>query len=336
MLPPLAVLAALAAAAPAAAAPGHAGRRAAAAAAPAAAGARASAPPTAPASHVGGCALFPRSSPWHRRVARLPVPAGSDAMIDAIGRGAPLHADFGSGRWEGAPIGIPYTVVGRSQRRVPVRFAYADESDRGPYPIPPRAPVEGGRSADGDRHVIVVQRGTCRLFELFDARPVAGGRSWTAGSGATWSLRTTRLRPFGWTSADAAGLPILPGLARWPEVRAGRIDHALRITVPRTRRAAIAPARHVASSLTDPSLPAMGQRLRLKASVDLGRFPRQARVVLRALREFGAIVADHGSAWYVSGAPDRHWRNADLHSLGRLTGGDLEVVATGDRARVPR
>jgi hypothetical protein len=289
-------------------------------------------------SRVGGCPVFPRASPWHQRVDRLPVLPGSDRMVETVGRDAPLHADFGAGRYAGGPIGIPYVVVPRTQRRVPVRFAYADESDRGPYPIPPRAPVEGGRAATGDRHVVVVQRGTCRLFELFDAHPVGSPvrpRRWRAGSGATWSLRSTRLRPFGWTSADAAGLPILPGLARWPEVRSGRIDHALRLTVPRTRRAAIPPARHVASGSADPDLPAMGERLRLKASVDLARFPRHARIVLRALREYGGIVADNGSAWFVSGAPDRHWDDDALHALSRLTGDDLEVVDTGRAARTP-
>ena len=289
-------------------------------------------------SRVGGCPLFPRSSPWHQRVDRLPVLPGSDRMVDAVGRHAPLHADFGAGRYAGGPIGIPYVVVPRGQRRVPVRFAYADESDRGLYPIPPRAPVEGGRAATGDRHVLVVQRGTCRLFELFDAHPVgstARPRRWRAGSGATWSLRSTRLRPFGWTSADAAGLPILPGLARWPEVRSGRIDHALRITVPRTRRAAIPRRGTSPRGRRDPDLPAMGQRLRLKASVDVARFPRQARVVLRGLREYGGIVADNGSAWFVSGAPDRHWDDDALHALARLTGDDLEVVDTGRAARTP-
>ena len=243
------------------------------------------------------------------------------------------HADFGSGLYEGRPIGIPYRVVGRSQRRVPVRFEYASESDGSRYPIPRDVPIEGGRSSDGDRHVILVDRSRCRLMELFAAYPEAGGARWRAGSGAVWNLRSNRLRPRGWTSADAAGLPILPGLARYDEVRRGEIRHALRITVPRTRRAYVYPARHFASSSTDPSLPAMGQRVRLRRSFDVARFPRQARVVLRALKRYGALVADNGSPWYVSGAPSRGWDNDDLHSLGRVRGADFEVV---DTSRLPR
>jgi hypothetical protein len=216
---------------------------------------------------------------------------------------------------------------------VPVSFDYADESDRRRYPIPRRAPVEGGRSSDGDRHVIVVQRSRCRLYELFDAHPIAGGARWHAGSGAIFSLRSNRLRPRGFTSADAAGLPILPGLARYGEVGRGRIDHALRFTVERTRRAYIYPARHFASTLTDPDLPAMGQRLRLNRGLDISRFPRQSRVVLRALKRYGMIVADNGSSWYVSGAPSRGWDNDDLHSLHGVPGTAFEVV---DTSRLPR
>jgi hypothetical protein len=256
-------------------------------------------------------------------------------MVTAIGRGAHAHADFGSGRYQGRPIGIPYVTVGRHQHRVPVSFDYASESDRGPYPIPRGVPIEGGANADGDRHVIVVDRARCRLYELFDAHPRAGGRSWHAGSGAIWNLRSNRLRPAGWTSADAAGLPILPGLARYDEVRRGHIDHALRLTVPRTRRAYVYPARHAASSDTDPSLPAMGQRVRLRGSFPVGRFPRQARVVLRALQRYGALVADNGSAWYVSGAPSKGWDNDQLATLGRVTGADFQVVDTR-RLKRPR
>ncbi len=284
--------------------------------------------PNAPA-----CPIFPASSHWNQRVDRLPVDPRSDAMVRAIGRGDHAHADFGSGRYEGRPIGIPYVVVGRAQPRVPVRFDYASESDRGRYPIPRDAPVEGGRASDGDRHVIVVDRARCRLHELFAAYPLDGGRRWRAGSGARWDLRSNRLRPRGWTSADAAGLPILPGLARYDEVRRGEIDHALRITVPRTRRAYVYPARHFASDLRDPDLPAMGQRLRLRRGFDVSRFPRQSRVVLRALKRYGALVADNGSAWYVSGAPSPGWDNDDLHSLHRVRGSDFEVV---DTSRLPR
>ena len=279
------------------------------------------------------CHVFPRSSHWNRPVDRLPVHPRSDAIVRAVGRTEPAHADFGSGLYEGAPIGIPYRVVGAGQRGVPVSFEYSSESDRGPYPIPPGVPIEGGPDGDGDRHVILVDRSRCRLYELFSAYPRDGGRRWRAGSGAIWGLRSNRMRPRGWTSADAAGLPILPGLARYDEVRRGRIDHGLRITVPRTRRAFVYPARHFASNSGDPDLPAMGQRVRLRRGFDVSRFPRQSRVVLRALKCYGAIVADNGSAWYVSGAPHRGWDNDDLHSLGRVRGADFEVV---DTSRLPR
>jgi hypothetical protein len=293
------------------------------------------------ASHAGGhplrgasrCQIFPSDNPWNQRVDRLPVARDSGRIVRSIGPNAPVHADFGSGRWEGRPIGIPYTSVSRIQKRVPVSFDYADESDRGAYPIPRDAPVEGGRGSTGDRHVIVVDRDRCKLYELYAAYRVAGGRRWRAGSGAVWSLRSNRLRPRGWTSADAAGLPILPGLARYGETRRGRIDHALRFTASQTRRAFVYPARHFASSLDDPALPAMGQRLRLKASFDLSRFPRQARSVLVALKRYGMILADNGAPWYVSGAPSAHWDNDDLHSLGSVKGSDFEVV---DTAALPR
>jgi hypothetical protein len=282
---------------------------------------------------LAGCPVFPADNQWNLRVERLPVLRGSDAIVRSIGAGEHMHADFGSGRYEGAPIGIPYVTVRRAQRRVPVSFDYADESDRGRYPIPPRVPIEGGRSSDGDRHVIVVDRSRCKLYELFDAHPVNGGARWHAGSGAIFSLRSNRLRPHGWTSADAAGLPILPGLARYPEVRRGRIDHALRFTVSRSRRAFVYPARHFASSLTDPGLPAMGQRLRLKRGFNISRFPRQSRIVLTALKRYGMIVADNGSSWYVSGAPSRGWDNDDLHSLHDVPGSAFEVVDTSRLAR---
>jgi hypothetical protein len=282
------------------------------------------------------CPLFPRSSHWNKPVDRLPVHPRSSAIVRSIGAGEHVHADFGSGRWEGAPIGIPYVTVPRGQRRVPVSFEYAEESDRGPYPIPAGMPIEGGRGSDGDRHAIVVDRSRCRLYELFAAHPVDGGRRWRAGSGAIWNLRSNRMRPRGWTSADAAGMPILSGLARYHEVRRGRIDHALRFTAPRTRRAFVYPARHFASSLTDPSLPAMGQRLRLKRRYDISRFPRQARVVLRALKRYGMILADNGSPWYVSGAPSRGWDNDALHSLHDVPGSAFEVVDTSKLKRPQR
>ena len=272
--------------------------------------------------------MFPRTSHWNQRVDHLPVLPGSDRMVRAVGANETMHADFGSGRYAGARIGIPFVTVGRSQPKVPVRFGYADESDPGPYPIPRDVPVEGGRRSDGDRHVIVVDRARCRLYELFAAYQRDGGDRWTAGSGAIWDLRSNRMRPAGWTSADAAGLPILPGLARWDEVKRGRINHALRFTVPRTRREYIYPARHFASSSNDPDLPAMGQRFRLKANYAIDGFPRQARIVLAALKRYGMIVADNGSAWYVTGAPNRHWDNDALHTLHDVPGRAFEVVDT--------
>ena len=274
--------------------------------------------------------MFPSDNAWNRRIDGLPVAAGSAATVGAIGATKTMHADFGAGLWDGGPIGIPITVVGKGQAKSAVRFEYADESDRGPYPIPAGVKIEGGAGSDGDRHALIVDRDACKLYELYALRRV-GGR-WTAGSGAIWNLRSNRVRPAGWTSADAAGLSILPGLARYDEVASGRIDHALRFTVSRTRRAYVWPARHYASSLTDPALPAMGARLRLKSSFDTSGFPRQARVVLEALKRYGMIVADNGSDWYVSGAPDPRWSNDDLHTLGRVPGSAFEVVDTSSLA----
>jgi hypothetical protein len=271
---------------------------------------------------IAGCPMFPADNHWNQRVDRLPVDASSGPIMQSIGLDRTVHPDFGSGRYEGRRIGIPYKVVPRGQRKVRVRFEYADESDRGPYPIPRNPPIEGG----GDRHILLVQRGTCRLYELFAAE--RAGRTWTAGSGAIFDLRSNKLRPRTWTSADAAGLPVLPGLARYGEVRRGAIRHALRFTVPRTRRSFIYPARHFASSLTDGDLPAMGQRLRLKSGVDPARFPRQARVIVRALKRYGMLLADNGSSIYVSGAPHPKWDNDDLNTLKRLQGSDFEVVDT--------
>jgi hypothetical protein len=281
-----------------------------------------------PVSGAPRCEIFPRSNPWNQRIDRLPVAKSSATIVRSIGLDAYLHADFGSGRYNGGPIGIPYTTVSKRQRKVRVSFDYADESDRGPYPIPPNVPIEGGRQSQGDRHVIVVDRDRCRLYELYAAYPVAGGTRWRAGSGAIWSLRTNRLRPRQWTSADAAGLPILPGLARPEELRHGGIQHALRFTAPRTRRAFIFPARHFASDSDDPALPAMGQRLRLKASFDVSRFPRQSRVVLRALKRYGMILADNGAPWFIGGTPSARWDNDDLHRLHEVEGHDFEVVDT--------
>ncbi|HEX2057208.1 MAG TPA: hypothetical protein VHI71_02465 [Actinomycetota bacterium] len=282
----------------------------------------------APLPAAPDCKIFPDSNVWNRRVDRLPVHPRSRAIIRSIGRNEGLHPDFGSGRYDGGPIGIPITVVGDAQRKSRVRFRYADESDRGPYPIPKDVKIEGGRRSDGDRHAVIVHKGECRLYELFDLRRRDG--RWRAGSGAIWDLGSNELRPKGWTSADAAGLPILPGLARWDEVEKGVIDHALRFTVSRTRAKYIYPARHFASDSDDPNLPPMGLRLRLKKSFPVKGFPRQARIVLVALKRYGMIVADNGSDWFISGAPNNHWDNDALHTLGDVKGSDFVVVDTSE------
>jgi hypothetical protein len=282
---------------------------------------------------LAGCPVFPSDNHWNLRVDKLPLHPRSDAIVRSIGENDTMHADFGSGLWEGAPIGIPFVRVRAGRRRVPVRFDFARESDRGRYPIPPSAPIEGGSAADGDRHVLVLERSRCMLYELYDAHPLDGGARWHAGSGAIFDLRSNRLRPRGYTSADAAGLPILPGLARYPEVRRGGINHALRFTASRTRRAFIYPARHSASYYHSRNLPAMGQRLRLKRSFDISLFPRQSRIVLTALKRYGMILADNGSSWHVTGAPSRGWNNDDLHSLHGVPGSAFEVV---DTSRLPR
>jgi hypothetical protein len=271
---------------------------------------------------ASGCPVFPVSNAWNRPVDTLPVTADSSTIINSIGASTGLHPDFGAGLWQGQPIGIPYNVVPKTTRKSKVTFDYADESDPGPYPIPAGVKIEGG----SDRHALIVDKDTCTLYELFGLQKQKNG--WHAGSGAIWSLASNALRPDGWTSADAAGLPILPGLARYDEVAAGRIDHALRFTVAHTRRAYIYPARHFASSNTDPSLPPMGLRVRLKASFDISGFPAQARVILQALKTYGMMVADNGSNWYVSGAPDSRWSNDDLHTLSRVPGSAFEVVDT--------
>lgn len=268
------------------------------------------------------CPMFPADSHWHADVRDLPVRSGSSAMVATD---AGLKADFGSGLWEGGPIGIPYVVVPADQPRVQVSFEYDDESDPGPYPVPVDPPIEGGPDADGDRHVLIVDKGACRLYELFAAYSAAGGR-WTAGSGAVWDLRSQALRPAGWTSADAAGLPILPGLVRYDEVAAGRVGHAIRMTVPVSRTSYLWPPRHQAGSTSSPSAPAMGQRFRLKASVDEASFPASVRPIIRALKTYGAINADNGAPWFMSGVPDPRWDNDELRTLGRVKGGDFEAI----------
>jgi len=271
-----------------------------------------------------GCPLFPETNVWNKPVGKLSVRSSSKKIVRAIGARLPVHADFGSGLWDGGPIGIPITVVDSSQAPSAVDFKYEDESDPGPYPIPAGVAIEGGDGSDGDRHAVIVDSDSCTLYELFALYPTP----WSAGSGAIWSLTSNALRPRGWTSADAAGLPILPGLVRYEEVAAGHIDHAIRFTVSRSRRAYVYPARHFASSLTSKSLPPMGLRLRLRSNYPLAGFPYQARVVLKALKRYGMIVADNGSSWYLTGAPDPGWDNDQLHTLGKVKGSDFRVVDT--------
>lgn len=287
----------------------------------------AAAGPPSPPPRLAGCPVFPASSAWNRDVSRDPVDPRSEAWVRSIGRAGRLHPDFGSGRL--GNYGIPITVASSTQPARAVRFtAYADESDRGPYAIPARARVEGG----GDRHVLVVQRGRCRLYELYDAHALGGGR-WSAASGAIWDLRSNHRRPAGWTSADAAGLPITPGLARPDEASAGTIRHALRFTAPRTRRAYVAPARHQAGASDDPALPPMGARLRLKAAFDLRGYHGQSLAILRALKRYGMLLADNGSPWFISGAADRRWNDADLEQLKRVPASAFEAVRAGPLAR---
>lgn len=270
---------------------------------------------------LAGCSVFPADHIWNARVDALPLDANSDAYVATIGAGRTVHPDFGSGLWEGAPIGIPYTVVPGTQERVDVAFHYAAESDPGPYPLPAAAPIEGG----SDRHVLVVDVDACVLYEVFAAERQPDG-SWEAGSGAVFDLGGYALRPAGWTSADAAGLPILPGLVRFEEVAAGKIEHALRFTAPQTRAAYVWPARHLASSHQDDHYPPMGQRFRLTSDFDASGFSSEALVIVEALKRYGMILADNGSAWYLSGAPDERWDNAALRDLKRITGADFEAV----------
>jgi hypothetical protein len=275
------------------------------------------------------CQVFPANNPWNTDISKYPLHPRSDAYIDAIGRADHLHPDVGT-VWQGAPIGIPYAIVGAGQAKVPVSFYYDGESDPGPYPVPPDAPIEGGASSGGDRHVIVVDEGACKLYEMFDAHPVSGGQSWQAGSGAVFSLNSNALRPDFWTSADAAGLPIFAGLVRYSEVmEQGAIDHALRFTVSQTRRAFIHPATHFASSATGTNVPPMGLRLRMKAGFSCAAFSQEVKVICAALKKYGMIVADNGSDWYVSGAPDGRWDDDALGDLKSITGDAFEVVYTG-------
>ncbi len=280
------------------------------------------APAPGPGPRLGGCPLFPGDNFWNTRVDALPIHPRSAAWINSIGRDGGLHMDFGSGTWEGGPIGIPYNVSAgsRAQEFTP-DFYYADESDAGPYPIPSDPNIEWG----SDHHILIIDPNTCRLYEIYDAGHADG--QWNGGSGAIWDLKSNALRPAGWTSADAAGLPILPGLARYDEVAAGKIAHALRFTAGNTD-GYIWPARHLTSNEGAPDLPPMGARFRLKASFDISNYPPTLRVILRAMQTYGIVLADNGSNWYISGAPDERWDNDMLHLLDAVTGNDFEAVDT--------
>ena len=270
--------------------------------------------------------MFPANNAWNEKVTSLAVRSDSRTLIANISSAGKtnLHPDFGGG----GAYGIPFKVVPASQAKVPINYtAYGDESDPGPFPIPATAPVEGGPASDGDRHVLVLQQGSCHLYEL--GRAFWAGNHWNADVGVNWNLKSNARRPLGWTSADAAGLPILPGLVRYDEVAAGHIDHAVRFTVPNSQKGYIFPATHDASSSTNTALPPMGLRLRLKASFSLAGFHGQSLVILKALKTYGMIVADNGSSWYISGAVDTRWNDDDLNQLKTVPGSAFEAVNTG-------
>jgi hypothetical protein len=278
--------------------------------------------PTGPTTPVR-LQVFPADNAWNTDISAQSVDPLSATLISACGV-RNLHPDFGS------DFGIPYITVGAGQPLIPVTFDYSDESDPGPYPIPANAPIEGGASSTGDRHVIVVDTAHAKLYETFDSHPLNGGTSWHAGSGAVFDLTSDALRPLYWTSADAAGLPIFPGLARYDEaVQAGAINHALRFTCPTTQAGFISPARHFASSSQSASLPPMGMRVRLQASFDVSTFPSEVQVILRAMKKYGMILADNGSGWYISGAPDARWSDTNLDALKSVPSSAFEVVTMG-------
>ena len=277
-----------------------------------------------PNADLGGRRVFPEDNPWNLDISHVPADPNSATYIAAIGADAPLHPDFGT-VWDGAPWGIPYVVVPGNQPRLPVTFEWFDEADLCMYPIPPNPPIE-----KGDRHLLMIDRDNWKLYELSYASKDQDG-NWKAAAGADFDLKSNDLRPAGWTSSDAAGLPVFPGLVRYDEVvQQKEIRHALRFTAPKTRRAYIYPARHWASKLTDPNLPPMGLRVRLKASYDISGFPPTAQVILKALQKYGMFLADHGRSWYLSGAPDPRWKDADMETLKRVKGSDLEVIRIGN------
>jgi hypothetical protein len=283
-------------------------------------------PDLGPEASLHGKRVFPADNPWNRDISKEPTDPNSTALIASIGPAKSLHPDFGT-TFQGVANGIPYIVVSGTQPKVPVKFEYSTESDPGPYPLPANSPIEGGPSSTGDRHVLVIDRGNWKLYELFSSHPLNGGTSWNASSGAVFDMNSNKLRPEGWTSADAAGLPIFPGLVRFDEVMEQKVIlHALRFTCERTRRAFVSPATHFASNLTDAALPPMGMRVRLKADYDITGFPAPVQVILKALKKYGMFVADNGGDWFLSGAPDPRWNDEDLGSLKRVKGRDFEVV----------
>jgi len=273
---------------------------------------------------LGNCPVLPANNIWNAPVDTLPVLSNSASMVNTIGATRGFHADFGSGTWDGGPIGIPFITVAGSQTKYPASFLYADESDPGPYAVPLNAPIEGGSGSTGDRHAIAVDTDNCVLYELYRAFP--GSADWTADSGAIFDLRSNALRPTTWTSADAAGLPIMPGLVTYEEVASGEIKHAIRFTVPQTRREFVWPARHYASSLTGAQYPRMGERFRLKAGFNISTYPPDVQVILRAMKKYGIILADNGSAWFISGKPDSRWNNTNLQTFSQLLGSNFEAV----------
>lgn len=287
-------------------------------------------PDLGPGASLHGKQLFPPDNPWNEDISNSPIDPNSDNLIAGIGLNTNLHPDFGT-VWNGAPNGIPYIVVSGSQPKVPLNWtAYGDESDPGPYPIPPDAPIEGGPNSTGDRHVLVIDRDNWMLYELGYAFPINGGASWNANCGAIFDLKSNALRPAGWTSADAAGLPIFPGLVRYDEVfEQQEIKHAIRFTASITRRAYVSPARHWASTNTSVNRPPMGMKVRLKASFNISGFTPAMQVILRAMKRYGMILADNGSNWYFSGAPDMRWNDNELNQLKSLKGSDFEVVKMG-------
>jgi hypothetical protein len=273
---------------------------------------------------IGGCAVLPPDNIWNTPVDTLPVLSNSGAMVTTIGANTGLHPDFGAGLSDGGPIGIPFITVPGTQTKFPATFTFADESDPGPYAIPLNVPIEGGADSDGDRHAMAIDVGHCVLYEMFRAFPQAS--SWVADAGAIFDLKSNALRPSGWTSADAAGLPIVPGLVTFEEVQSGEIKHAIRFTAPQSRHAFVWPARHFASSLTGTQYPRMGERFRLKASFDVTPFPPEVQVILRAMKKYGIMLADNGSSWFISGKPDSRWNDSNLHALTQVLGSNFEAV----------